>query len=55
VQEVRDQRIAVERWVESQPKCPSRKQAVEAFPTAPQRLIKAAIQSREDRERTAKP
>jgi hypothetical protein len=51
VYEVRDQKFAVEKWVEAQPKCPSRKDAMTKFPEAPQRVVKAAVQSREDRER----
>lgn len=54
MQEIRDLRNAIERWVDAQPKCPGRKQVVEAFPTAPHRLIRSAVQSREDRERTPK-
>lgn len=49
--EVRDHKFAVEKWVESQPQCPTRKETVAQFPDAPQRVVKAAIQSREDRER----
>jgi len=51
VYEVRDQKFAVEKWVESQPTCPTRKEAAAQFPDAPQRVVKAAVQSREDRER----
>ena len=49
--EVREQRFAVERWVNAQPQCPTRKQAVAQFPDAPQRIVRAAVQSRMDRER----
>jgi Lon protease-like protein len=51
VEEVREQRFAVERWVNAQPQCPTRKQAVAQFPDAPQRIVRAAVQSRMDRER----
>jgi hypothetical protein len=54
VYEVRDQKFAVEKWVESQPQCPTRREAAAQFPDAPQRVIKAAIQSREDRERSGR-
>lgn len=53
MQDVRDQRFAVEKWVDAQPECPTRKEVVAKFPRAPQRVIRAAIQSREDRERKA--
>lgn len=52
--DVRDQRFAVERWVDAQPKCPTRKEVGAIFPRAPQRVIRSAIQSREDRERKAR-
>lgn len=51
MEEVREQRFAVERWVNAQPQCPTRKQAVAQFPDAPQRIVRAAVQSRMDRER----
>lgn len=54
MQDSRDNRFAVERWVNAQPQCPNRKQVVAEFPNVPQRIIRAAIQSREDRERAAK-
>ena len=49
--EVRDQKNAVAAWVEAQPKCPTRKEVIAKFPEAPQRIIRAVLQSREDRER----
>lgn len=49
--EVRDQKKAVEQWVDSQSMCPTRKEAIAQFPDVPHRIIKSAIQSREDRER----
>jgi hypothetical protein len=52
VYEVRDHKFAVEAWVNAQPALPSRKEAVAQFPDAPQRVIKAALQSRKDREET---
>ena len=40
----------VEEWVRTQPECPSRKEAQKQFPTVPQKHIRAAIQSRKDKE-----
>ena len=48
--EVRDHKFAVEAWVNAQPALPSRKDAQARFPEAPQRVVKAALQSRKDRE-----
>lgn len=48
--EVRDHKFAVEKWVNAQPALPSRKETVARFPEAPQRVVKAALQSRKDRE-----
>ena len=48
---VRELKKQVEAWVDAQPTCPSRKQAQKQFPKAPQKLIRAVIQSRKDRER----
>lgn len=53
MQDVREYRFTVEQWIDAQPKCPTRKEVVAKFPHAPQRVIRAAIQSREDRERKA--
>ena len=47
----RDQRKRVEEWVNAQSACPSRKEAQRAFPDIPQKHIRAAIQSRKDRDR----
>jgi hypothetical protein len=46
----RDNRFAVEKWVNSQPTCPSRKEVQEQFPDVQHRVIKAVLQSRKDRE-----
>ena len=40
----------VERWVNEQDPCPSRKQTVRHFPNIPQRIIRSALQARKDRE-----
>ena len=47
----RKRKAAVERWVSKQDLCPSRKQAVATFPEVPQRIIRAVIQSRKDKDR----
>lgn len=49
--ESRDQRQAVAAWVDAQAECPSRKQAKRQFPNVDQKHIRAAIQSRRDRDR----
>lgn len=49
--ESRSQRQAVDRWVNAQDKCPNRKQVKREFPDVDQKHIRAAIQSRKDRER----
>ena len=49
---VRDWRKQVEKWVDAQPTCPSRKQGQKQFPDVPQKVVRAAVQSRKDRERT---
>lgn len=49
----RSQRHLVEEWVNAQPACPSRKEAQREFPEVPQKHIRAAIQSRKDREKKA--
>jgi len=51
VYESRDQRLAVAKWVDAQPSCPTRKQAKRQFPDVDQRHIRSALQSRKDRER----
>jgi hypothetical protein len=51
VYDERSQRAQVEQWVNGQVACPSRKQTVKAFPEVPQRIIRAAIQSRKDKDR----
>lgn len=50
--EVRDHKFAVEKWVNAQPSMPSRKEVVAQFPDAPHRVIKSVLQSRKDREAT---
>jgi len=52
VYEFRDHKLVVEQWVNAQPALPSRKEAQDKFPDAPQRVVKAALQSRKDREGT---
>ena len=49
--ESRDQRLAVAKWVDAQPSCPTRKQIKRQFPDVDQRHIRSALQSRQDRER----
>ncbi len=41
----------IEEWVNSQPECPSRKEVQKQFPEIHQKYIKAALQSRSDREK----
>jgi len=50
VYESREQRNQIQEWVDSLPECPTRKQAKKKFPGMDQRHIRAAIQSRKDRE-----
>ena len=47
----RDQRKRVEKWVNAQPECPSRKEVKREFPDVDQKHIRAAVQSRKDRDR----
>ncbi len=47
---LRDHKIQVEEWVDKQKEIPDRKEVQKLFPEAPVRLIRAAIQSRKDRE-----
>lgn len=47
----RDQRKTVESWVNTQEKCPSRKETRRAFPHIDMKHIRSAIQSRKDKER----
>ncbi len=49
----REQRSRVEGWIEAQATTPSRKQTQQQFPAVPQKHIRAALQSRMDRERKA--
>jgi len=49
---VRDWRKRVEKWVDAQPTCPSRKDTQKRFPDVPKKLVRAAVQSRKDRERS---
>jgi len=55
VYELREHKSQVEEWVESQPEVPDRREAQKLFPGAPVRLIRAAIQSRKDREAKSPP
>jgi hypothetical protein len=41
----------IEEWVNSQTECPSRKDVQKQFPEIHQKYVKAAIQSRLDREK----
>ncbi len=50
--EVRDHKFAIEKWVNAQPSLPSRKEVQDKFPEAPHRIIKSVLQSRKDREAT---
>jgi len=50
VQELRDVKFQVEKWINSQASLPSRKEVFEKFPSAPQKIVKALLQSRKDRE-----
>lgn len=50
--ESREQRQEVQEWVDAQPECPSRKQVKRQFPKVDQKHIRAAIQSRKDRDRS---
>lgn len=47
----RNRRAAVEQWVNNQDTCPNRKQVIQAFPNVPQKIIRAVIQSRKDKDR----
>jgi uncharacterized protein (DUF433 family) len=47
----RQERKRVETWVNAQETCPSRKEIKRAFPEADLKHIRAALQSRKDRER----
>ncbi len=49
----REQRNRVQAWVDTQPECPNRKQAKRQFPNVDQKHLRAAIQSRKDRERAS--
>jgi len=53
VYESRDQRARVEEWINAQPTCPSRKQTQRQFPDVLQKHIRAALQSRKDRDKKA--
>lgn len=53
MQDVRGWRKRVEAWVDKQATCPSRKTAAKQFPEVPVKVIRAVLQSREDRERQA--
>ena len=51
--EERRNKEIIERWVNAQEECPSRKEAAAHFPNFPQRLIRSILQSRKDREQQA--
>jgi len=51
--DVRQKRWKVEKWINEQEVCPSRKEATKQFPDAPQRVVRALLQARQDREREA--
>jgi hypothetical protein len=53
VSDTRKKRVQVEKWINEQEVCPSRKQVAERFPDAPQRIVRALLQARKDRERMA--
>lgn len=48
--DLRDHKFMVEKWIAEHPELPCRKEAQRLFPKVPTRLIRAAIQSRRDRE-----
>lgn len=48
--ESRDQRQEVQDWVDAQSECPSRKETQRRFPEIPIKHVRAAIQSRKDRD-----
>ncbi len=52
--DLREHKFAIEKWVDEQPELPSRKEAQRLFPQVPVKLIRAAIQSRRDREALSK-
>jgi hypothetical protein len=54
VVDLRDHKFMIEKWVAEQPELPDRKEAQRLFPQVPARLIRAAIQSRRDREAPSK-
>jgi hypothetical protein len=45
----RYQRQRVEQWIDEQPELPTRKETQRQFPDAPQRVIRAALQSSKDK------
>lgn len=47
----RELRKRIEAWVDDQPTCPSREQTQKKFPGVPKKIVRAAVQSRKDRER----
>lgn len=51
--ESRDQRAQVEAWINAQPTCPTRKQTQRQFPDVLQKHVRAALQSRKDRDKKA--
>lgn len=46
-------KLVVEKWINEQEVCPSRKQAAAHFPNAPQRIVRSLVQARMDREKKA--
>lgn len=53
--EARDRKFEVEKWVNQQAVCPTRKQTVKVFPDVPVKAIRSALQAREDRDRASAP
>jgi hypothetical protein len=48
--EARTLKLVIEKWVNAQDQCPTRKQTVKHFPKAPQRVIRALVQARKARD-----
>ena len=48
--ESRTLRLVVKKWVDTQEVCPTRKQTIKHFPNVPQRVIRALLQARKDRD-----
>lgn len=52
--DLREHKFMIEKWVAEQPELPDRKEAQRLFPQVPIKVIRAAIQSRRDRESQSK-